>query len=104
MTLAELEQEYKAMTQDYQAFCALGLELNMARGKPSAQQLDLSMGLLQVLPQALAAADAKSLETCAPPTAAGGLGEAGTVGSPVQEPATAGQDLLHAGAQDDLRN
>ena len=37
------------LEQEYAAFKAKGLSLNMARGKPSSEQLDLSMPLLDVL-------------------------------------------------------
>ena len=38
----ELEAEYKQ-------FQELGLKLDMSRGKPSAEQLDISMGMMDVL-------------------------------------------------------
>ncbi len=39
----------EALTQEFEGFKALDLKLNMARGKPSAQQLDLSLPMLDVL-------------------------------------------------------
>lgn len=39
-----------ALTQEYETYCAKGLSLNMARGKPSSAQLDLSMSMLDVIP------------------------------------------------------
>ncbi len=39
-----------ALTQEYETYCAKGLSLNMARGKPSSAQLDLSMPMLDVIP------------------------------------------------------
>ena len=46
---AELEQEYSALTKQYEDVKGKGLNLNMARGKPSSEQLDLSLGMLDVL-------------------------------------------------------
>ena len=43
----ELEAERQALLQEYEGFKAKGLALNMARGKPSAAQLDLSMPMLE---------------------------------------------------------
>lgn len=45
----ELEQEKQAVWQQYEAFKAQGLKLNMARGKPSPEQLNLSMDILNEL-------------------------------------------------------
>ncbi|HIT33270.1 MAG TPA: aminotransferase class I/II-fold pyridoxal phosphate-dependent enzyme [Candidatus Faecousia intestinigallinarum] len=45
----ELEKEYQAVLSQYDACKAMGLKLNMARGKPSKQQLDSVSGLLTVL-------------------------------------------------------
>lgn len=45
----ELEIEQKEVQKQYNAFQAQGLKLNMARGKPSPEQLDLSMDMLNVL-------------------------------------------------------
>lgn len=49
---SELESEYNQLKQQYEAICAKGLALNMARGKPSAAQLDLSMPMLSMLQNA----------------------------------------------------
>lgn len=38
-----------ALTEEYETYCAQGLSLNMARGKPGKDQLDLSMPLLDIL-------------------------------------------------------
>lgn len=37
------------VTAEYESFKAQGLNLDMSRGKPSAEQLDLSMGMLNVI-------------------------------------------------------
>lgn len=42
----QLEAEMKAIKAQHDAFAGKGLALNMARGKPSAAQLDLSMPML----------------------------------------------------------
>ena len=41
MTLAERQAEYAALCRTHQEQKALGLELNMARGKPGREQLDM---------------------------------------------------------------
>ena len=46
---AALEQEYEALKSRYGAFCERGLSLDLSRGKPSSEQLDLSDGILTVL-------------------------------------------------------
>ena len=43
---AELLRERESLTKRYEAFCAAGLKLDLSRGKPAADQLDLSMDLL----------------------------------------------------------
>ncbi len=48
-TRAELEQEREALKARYQEFCGLGLKLDMSRGKPSVEQLDLSQPMFDVL-------------------------------------------------------
>lgn len=45
----ELEKEYAALAKKYEDVKGKGLKLNMARGKPGKEQLDLSLGLLDVL-------------------------------------------------------
>lgn len=45
----ELEKEYASLLNVYEDVKGKGLKLNMARGKPSSEQLDLSLGLLDVL-------------------------------------------------------
>ena len=46
MSKSELEGFYKQACEEYDGYKAKGLALNMARGKPSADQLDLTEGLL----------------------------------------------------------
>lgn len=59
MSKAELEAELAEVRARYGEMVARGLKLNMARGKPSAAQLELSLPLLDVLDSAadLAAED-----------------------------------------------
>ena len=52
MTHAELEQTLAQLDEQYNAFKARGLDLNMARGKPSAAQLELSLPMLDTLDSA----------------------------------------------------
>src|ERR1700738_1902351 len=42
----ELESLRHQVLRDYEAFRARGLNLDMTRGKPSPEQLDLSLGML----------------------------------------------------------
>ena len=49
MQKAELEAEYRKEKARYDALCALGLSLNLARGKPETRQLDLSNAMLHTL-------------------------------------------------------
>ncbi len=49
LTSEELAQEKEHLLQQYRAFCTKGLKLNMARGKPGAEQLELTGGLLTAL-------------------------------------------------------
>ena len=46
LSATELQVEKDALQKEYDAHVAKGLTLNMARGKPSSEQLDLSMLLL----------------------------------------------------------
>src|SRR5512139_2846603 len=62
MTLAEMDsaqrqQRLEALRAEYEAFRARGLALDMTRGKPCAEQLDLSLGLLDCLGREFKAAD-----------------------------------------------
>ena len=45
MSREELEREYGSVLASYEACKAQGLKLNMARGKPATEQLDMVSGL-----------------------------------------------------------
>ncbi len=49
MTKEELLQEKAALEAQYESICALGLKLDMSRGKPAKAQLDLTQPMLDVL-------------------------------------------------------
>ena len=49
MTKDELLALQEQLKKEYKAFQDQGLKLDMSRGKPSEEQLDLSMGMLDVL-------------------------------------------------------
>ena len=49
MTVEELAEELKALKKEYARVQALELRLDMSRGKPCKEQLDLSMGMMDVL-------------------------------------------------------
>ena len=49
MSREELEREYDSVLASYEACKAQGLNLNMARGKPATEQLDMVSGLLTVM-------------------------------------------------------
>ena len=44
MSKAELRELQEQLQKEYKAFQDQGLKLDMSRGKPSEEQLDLSMG------------------------------------------------------------
>ena len=46
------KSEYDKVSAEYESWKAKGLKLNMARGKPSKQQLDLVSGILTALTSA----------------------------------------------------
>ena len=52
LSTAEWQQEYDKVSAEYESWKAKGLKLNMARGKPSKQQLDLVSGILTALTSA----------------------------------------------------
>lgn len=47
MTVQQLESEKEALVKRFEEYKAMGLSLDMSRGKPSKEQLDLSMDLLR---------------------------------------------------------
>ena len=49
MSNEELEALERKLKAEYKKIQGLGLELNMSRGKPCVEQLDLSMGMMDVL-------------------------------------------------------
>ena len=49
MTVEELAEELKSLKKEYNRVQAMELRLDMSRGKPCKEQLDLSMGLMDVL-------------------------------------------------------
>lgn len=49
MTPAQLREEYQAVAGTYEELKSRGLKLNMARGKPGKEQLDMVSGLLNVV-------------------------------------------------------
>ena len=49
MSSAELQAELEAVKNEYEAIKAQGLSIDMSRGKPGADQLDISDGMLKVL-------------------------------------------------------
>ncbi len=49
MTPEELREEFERLQKEYKKYSHNPLNLNMARGKPSPAQLDLSMGMMDVL-------------------------------------------------------
>ena len=49
MTREELTAELAQLKETYKSYQKMDLNLDMSRGKPSVEQLDLSMGLMDVL-------------------------------------------------------
>ena len=49
MSISQLESELAAMEKEYRKFQKMDLSLDMSRGKPCVEQLDLSMGMMDVL-------------------------------------------------------
>ena len=49
LSAAEWQQEYDKVSAEYESWKAKGLKLNMARGKPGKEQLDMVSDLLTIL-------------------------------------------------------
>ena len=49
MSTEELKELKKKISEQYKESKSKGLNLNMARGKPATAQLDVSMGMLDVI-------------------------------------------------------
>lgn len=49
MTKEELLNEYNSVKSEYENLKAQGLSIDMSRGKPGADQLDISDGMLDAL-------------------------------------------------------
>lgn len=45
----ELQNEYSKILAEYGEYCKMGLKLDLSRGKPNSEQLDMSMPILSVL-------------------------------------------------------
>lgn len=46
MSMAELSAEYELLKKEYDSFCKMNLSLDLSRGKPNSDQLDISLPLL----------------------------------------------------------
>ena len=46
MSTAELSAEYELLKKEYDSFCKMNLSLDLSRGKPNSDQLDISLPLL----------------------------------------------------------
>ncbi len=49
LSKAELQKVFDELSAEYKGYQAKNLALNMARGKPSAKQLELALGVLEAL-------------------------------------------------------
>jgi aspartate/methionine/tyrosine aminotransferase len=59
----QLRKEFDLLTRRYEGFRGQGLTLNMARGKPAPEQLDLSNALLDLLPSTARPIDSQGVDT-----------------------------------------
>ena len=65
MSKEELLKEKEHLEAEYKKFQQRGLKLDMSRGKPSQEQLDLSMGMMDVLDQPIPISHARMERTAA---------------------------------------
>ncbi|MBQ4363901.1 MAG: aminotransferase class I/II-fold pyridoxal phosphate-dependent enzyme [Oscillospiraceae bacterium] len=63
MSRAELEEFYAAAEKEYEDLKAKGLKLDMSRGKPSTEQLELSRPMLDVLNSSTDMTDSDGIDT-----------------------------------------
>lgn len=63
MSREELERQYESLTERYSAFKSRGLSLDMSRGKPGPEQLDLSEGMLSVIATSADCIDNTGMDT-----------------------------------------
>jgi aspartate/methionine/tyrosine aminotransferase len=63
MSRRQLQAERDSLLERYEGFRRQGLALNMARGKPAPEQLDLSNALLDLLPRSLPPLDSTGTDT-----------------------------------------
>jgi DNA-binding transcriptional MocR family regulator len=59
----QLREEFKTLTERYESFRGQNLALNMARGKPAPEQLDLSDALLDILPRTTRPLNSRGVDT-----------------------------------------
>ena len=64
MTREELSAEQENLMKKYKEYQSRNLKLDMSRGKPSTEQLDLSMGLLNALDAESAMQTENGTDTC----------------------------------------
>jgi DNA-binding transcriptional MocR family regulator len=93
MTQTQLTRELERLRDCYEGFKQRGLALNMARGKPSPEQLELSMPLLSIFSPASSSASSQTLSQTVPQTF-----------SPASSLSPSPSDELLAGHPNDLRN
>lgn len=63
MTREQLQSEKESLKKQYDDYCAMGLKLDMSRGKPAPDQLDISMDILTNIKDAQDAKDESGFDT-----------------------------------------